>query len=98
MKRRPKKRQSAAERRQTAASAQPKRSKPGSRHPGGIGPLPVVGPEDADPEQRIEDVEVPFKVDRNDPGIQKLASLIGWGRLYEIEREEHDALEEAKQL
>jgi hypothetical protein len=89
-----------AERRRTAAAAQRKREiiKPGNRPPGGIAPIPVVGPKNARIQQRIEDVEDPFKVDRDDPDIQKLASLIGWGRLYEIEREEHDAWEEAKQL
>jgi len=64
----------------------------------GIGPVPVVGPKKAREQERIEDVEDPFKVDPNDPGHQKLASLIGWGRMYEIEREEHDAREESRQL
>lgn len=73
-----------------------KKRKP--KNPGGIGPLPVAGPPSAREQERIEDVEEPFKVDPNDPGHQRLAQHIGWGRMYEIEREEHQAWEEAKQL
>lgn len=68
------------------------------RNRDGIGPVPVEIPPEAKEIQRIEDVERPFKVDRNDPNQQELAKKVGWGRLVEIEKEEREAFECAKEL
>ena len=69
------------------------------RKPKPIGPVPVTVPGRVPrPERRIEDDEEPFKVDRNSPNQQIMAKHLGCKRLYEIEKAEHDAWEQAKLL
>lgn len=64
----------------------------------GVGPVPAQIPPAAKEIRRVEDVETPFKVDKNDPDHQALAKQFGWGRLAEIEREEREAQDEASNL
>lgn len=65
------------------------------KHLKAIGPIPVTVPEDAREYRTLEQDSWPFVADRNDPGMQKLAKLIGWKRLDEIEEDDRRAREEA---
>lgn len=57
-----------------------------------IGPVPVVIPPNAKPDDAEE--MVAFKVDHSDPDQIAWAKEVGWGRLYQLQRDEEKALKE----